>query len=73
MYRFVGLQGKRLFMPARVLLTGSNKGPDVGTTLELLAKGIEEDIIGDKATFASLADRIAVLRSTDLSPLKKEE
>jgi hypothetical protein len=66
MYLFVGLQGKRLFMPARVLLTGSNKGPDVGTTLELLAKGIEEDIIGEKATFVSLAERIAVLRRAQI-------
>eukprot|EP00243_Klebsormidium_subtile_P004449 TRINITY_DN18434_c0_g1_i1.p1 TRINITY_DN18434_c0_g1~~TRINITY_DN18434_c0_g1_i1.p1 ORF type:complete len:618 (+),score=172.39 TRINITY_DN18434_c0_g1_i1:62-1915(+) len=66
-------KGKRLFMPARVLLTGTNKGPDVGTTLELLAKGVEEDIIGEKADFVSLADRIEILRSTDLTPVKKEE
>lgn len=56
-----GRKGKRLFMPARVALTGRMQGPEVGEVLGLLA--LEDGDVADTGAYASLAQRMEALRA----------
>lgn len=56
-----GRKGKRLFMPARVALTGKMQGPEVGDQLALLA--MEKGEVADRASIVGLAQRMERLRA----------
>lgn len=58
-------QGKRLFMPVRVLLTGSMKGPEVGAVLDLVREGETTGSVTEKAGLVPLDARIKILREVD--------
>jgi glutamyl-tRNA synthetase len=58
----LGRKGKRLFMPARIALTGRMQGPDVGEVLSMLA--LEDgDVVGDKGLYVALPERMERLRA----------
>lgn len=57
----LGRKGKRLFMPARIALTGRMQGPDVGEVLALLAK--ENGDVADKDAYVPLSERMAMLKA----------
>lgn len=54
-------KGKRLFMPARIALTGRMQGPDVGELLELLS--LENGDVADKSIYIPLTERMAMLKA----------
>jgi len=58
-------KGKRLFMPVRVALTGTMKGPEVGSLLCLLKEGEVNGVLTEKARFVPLAERIRILRDVN--------
>jgi glutamyl-tRNA synthetase len=58
-------KGKRLFMPVRVLLTGSMKGPEVGAVLGLVREGETTGSVTEKAGLVPLDARIKILREVD--------
>lgn len=58
-------KGKRLFMPVRVLLTGSMKGPEVGAVLDLVREGETTGSVTEKAGLVPLDARIKILREVD--------
>ncbi|CAI5530600.1 unnamed protein product [Closterium sp. Naga37s-1] len=60
-------QGKRLFMPIRILLTGCMHGPDVGETLAMLQHAAADKALGPKAHCVGLEERISLLRDADLT------
>lgn len=53
-------KGKRLFMPMRVALTGSQHGPEVGEVLRLLA--LEDGDVKDTSAYVSLEQRMQQLQ-----------
>lgn len=53
-------KGKRLFMPMRMALTGSQHGPEVGEVLRLLA--LEDGDVKDTTSYVSLEQRVQQLR-----------
>lgn len=57
----LGRKGKRLFMPARIALTGRMQGPDVGDVLAMLA--LEDGDVADGTPFVQLPQRIEILRT----------
>lgn len=54
-------KGKRLFMPARIALTGRMQGPDVGEVLGMLA--LENGDVADKDAYVALPQRIEALKA----------
>ncbi|CAI5493067.1 unnamed protein product [Closterium sp. Naga37s-1] len=62
-----GREGKRLFMPIRILLTGCMHGPDVGETLAMLQHAAADKALGPKAHCVGLEERISLLRDADLT------
>lgn len=54
-------KGKRLFMPVRIALTGSQAGPDVGQALRLLT--LEDGDLASDVAIVRLDDRIAALQT----------
>ncbi|KAL6779494.1 TSX2 [Auxenochlorella protothecoides x Auxenochlorella symbiontica] len=54
-------KGKRLFMPVRIALTGSQAGPDVGQALRLLT--LEDGDLAAGVTVVHLDDRIKALQA----------
>ena len=56
-----GRKGKRLFMPARIALTGRMQGPDVGEVLRMLA--LENGDVATKDAYVALPERIETLRA----------
>lgn len=64
-FLFLFLKGKRLFMPIRLLLTGSMQGPDVGTTLSLVEQS--EGVVSANVEVFRLEDRISALRQVNWS------
>ncbi|KAL4538795.1 hypothetical protein Ndes2526B_g02924 [Nannochloris sp. 'desiccata'] len=57
----LGRKGKRLFMPARIALTGRMQGPDVGEVLSMLA--LEDGDVADKSVYVALPERMEKLRA----------
>lgn len=68
-------KGKRLFMPIRILLTGSMQGPDVGSTLALLHLVHTNGIVAETVEFVPLGERMEKLKQVDWEVVlaKKEE
>eukprot|EP00897_Mesotaenium_endlicherianum_P002350 jgi/Mesen1/2142/ME000152S01227 len=56
-------KGKRLFMPLRILLTGTMQGPDVGSILGMLQKS--EGVVTEQAGLVPLAERLSQLSAVD--------
>ena len=59
---FVSVQGKRLFMPIRLLLTGKIVGPDMGSAIYLLYKAENSGIINSEAGLVTLDMRMQLLK-----------
>ncbi|XP_057501385.1 glutamate--tRNA ligase, chloroplastic/mitochondrial-like isoform X1 [Actinidia eriantha] len=55
-------QGKSLFMPLRMLLTGKLHGPDMGATVLLLHRAGISNVVASQAVFVTLDDRFKMLR-----------
>lgn len=66
------LQGKKLFMPVRILLTGRMQGPDIGSTLALLKEGHSSGIVTAAASLVPLEQRIEILRAIDWSAVSQQ-
>lgn len=59
-------QGKSLFMPLRVLLTGKLHGPDMGESLLLIYKAGKCDAVAaHQSGFVPLEERFKMLRELD--------
>ena len=67
------LQGKSLFMPLRVLLTGKLHGPDMGASVLLLHKAGSYGIVASQVGFVTLEDRFKMLREVEWEALNKDE
>ena len=65
----MSLQGKALFMPLRVLLTGKLHGPDMGASIVLLHKAGREGIVNPQVGFVMLDERLKILREIDWASL----
>lgn len=63
-------KGKRLFMPIRILLTGSMQGPDVGATLALIRSAEASEAVTEAAALVPLSARIEALRTVDWPNVK---
>lgn len=66
-------QGKSLFMPLRVLLTGKLHGPDMGASVLLLHKAGTSEIVSPEAGFVKLEERIKMLRDVDWDALNSDQ
>lgn len=55
-------KGKRLFMPCRIALTGSMKGPEVGEVLSILK--LADGEVTEKAGLVNLEERMRQLKDT---------
>ncbi|KAG2490199.1 hypothetical protein HYH03_011326 [Edaphochlamys debaryana] len=55
-------KGKRLFMPARIALTGRCHGPDVGEQLDVLG-ALAAGEVAEAGAYVPLADRMAQLKA----------
>lgn len=60
------MQGKRLFMPLRILLTGSMHGPDVGAILALVDRASSSGCISEEVDIVTLLERVKLLQALDL-------
>ncbi|RWV94913.1 hypothetical protein GW17_00042510 [Ensete ventricosum] len=65
-------QGKSLFMPLRVLLTGKLHGPDMGGSILLIYKAGLWGVVNPEAGFITLDERFKMLREVDWEALDKE-
>ncbi|KAI3921814.1 hypothetical protein MKX01_005503 [Papaver californicum] len=66
-------KGKCLFMPLRVLLTGTLHGPDMGSSIVLLHKAGSCGVVTPEAGFVTLDERIKLLREIDWEAFNKED
>lgn len=66
-------QGKSLFMPLRVLLTGKLHGPDILSSIILLHKAGSCGVVAPEAGFVTLDERIKMLREIDWEAFNKED
>ena len=64
-------QGKSLFMPLRLLLTGKLHGPDMGASVILLYKAGIAGIIAPEVEFVSLDERFKMLRQINWETLSQ--
>lgn len=67
------LQGKSLFMPLRVLLTGKLHGPDMGGSIALLYKAGKSGVVGSEVGFLTLDERLKLLRELDWEAFRDPE
>ena len=65
-------QGKSLFMPLRLLLTGKLHGPDMGASVVLLYKAGTTGIVASEAGFVTLDERFKILRQINWETLSKD-
>lgn len=65
-------QGKSLFMPLRLLLTGKIHGPDMGTSVLLLHKARTSGVVAPQAGFVPLNDRFEILRQIDWETVSQD-
>lgn len=66
-------QGKSLFMPLRVLLTGKLHGPDIGASVLLIHKAGTSGVVSPQAGFATMDERIKMLKDLEWEALNKDE
>ena len=66
-------QGKSLFMPLRVLLTGKLHGPDMGSSVILIYKAGNYGIVAPQAGFVTLRERFKTLRQLDWEALNQDQ
>lgn len=67
------LQGKSLFMPLRVLLTGKLHGPEMGSSVVILYKAGVSDVVAPQFEFMTLEKRFNVLREVDWKSFREED
>jgi glutamyl-tRNA synthetase len=67
------IQGKGLFMPLRVLLTGKLHGPDIGGAIALIHKAGVCGAVTPQSNFVTLDERFRVLKEIDWDSLAKEQ
>ncbi|GER25756.1 glutamate-tRNA ligase [Striga asiatica] len=60
------VQGKFLFMPLRVLLTGMLHGPEMGSALLLIYEAGKCGVIAPQSGLVTLDERFKMLREVDL-------
>ncbi|WOK91956.1 hypothetical protein Cni_G00647 [Canna indica] len=65
-------QGKSLFMPLRVLLTGKLHGPDMGGSILMIYKAGILGVVNPELGFITLDDRVKTLREVDWEALEKD-
>ena len=66
-------QGKSLFMPLRVLLTGKLHGPDMGSSVILIHKAGSYGIVAPQAGFVTLRERFEMIRQLDWYTLNQDQ
>jgi glutamyl-tRNA synthetase len=66
-------QGKGLFMPLRVLLTGKLHGPDMGGSIALIHKAGVCCAVTPQSNFVTLDERFRMLKEVDWESLAKEQ
>ncbi|OMP11372.1 Glutamyl/glutaminyl-tRNA synthetase, class Ib [Corchorus olitorius] len=66
-------KGKSLFMPLRVLLTGKLHGPDMGSSVVLIYKAGNNDVVAPQAGFMPLRERFEILRQLDWEALTQDQ
>lgn len=66
------IQGKSLFMPLRVLLTGKVHGPDMGEGLLLIYKAGRCGAVAHQSGFVPLDERFKMLREVKWDSLNKD-
>lgn len=66
-------QGKSLFMPLRVLLTGKLHGPDMGSTVVLLYKAGKSGAVAPQVEFVTLDQRFNLLKAVEWASLQKDQ
>lgn len=66
------IQGKSLFMPLRVLLTGKLHGPDMGAGLLLIYRAGRGGVVAPHSEFVTLEERFNILRQLDWDSLNKD-
>ena len=64
-------QGKSLFMPLRVLLTGKLHGPDMGSSVILIYKAGNHGVVAPQAGFLTLRETFETLRQLDWEALNQ--
>lgn len=69
----VWLQGKSLFMPLRVLLTGKLHGPEMATSIVLIHKAGSPGVVVPQAGFVSMEERFKILKEVDWEALNSGE
>lgn len=67
------LQGKSLFMPLRVLLTGKLHGPEMATSIVLIHKAGSSGVVVPQAGFVSMEERFKILKEVDWEALNNGE
>lgn len=67
------MQGKSLFMPLRVLLTGKLHGPDMASSVVLIHKAEICGIVAPQVRFVPLNERFKMLRQLDWEALTKDK
>ena len=65
-------QGKSLFMPLRVLLTGKLHGPAMGNAILLVHKADTSGVVGPQSGFVNLDERFKILREVNWESLQKQ-
>lgn len=69
----LSLQGKSLFMPLRVLLTGKLHGPDMGSSVILIYKAGKHGVVSPQAEFMALGERFEALRQLDWEAVNQDQ
>ncbi|KAL0334485.1 UNVERIFIED_CONTAM: Glutamate--tRNA ligase, chloroplastic/mitochondrial [Sesamum radiatum] len=70
--RKFAIQGKSLFMPLRVLLTGKLHGPDMGAGLLLVYKAGRCSVVAPGSGFVTLDERFKMLREIEWESFSKD-
>ena len=66
-------QGKSLFMPLRVLLTGKLHGPDMGESIVLIYRAGTSGIVAPEVGFVTLEQRLKSLREVNWEAFSQAE
>lgn len=66
-------QGKSLFMPLRVLLTGKLHGPDIASSVLLLRSAGSSDVLAPETKFVTLEERFKLLSEVEWESFKNIE
>lgn len=66
-------QGKSLFIPLRLLLTGKLHGPDMGSSVLLLYKAGKSGATAPEFGFVTLDDRLNFVREVEWTSTQKDQ